>query len=52
MFVFFWILAAMGVAYAAKISGASPALWFAISMLLSPLAGVIAFWAVCRYQRR
>ena len=51
MLVFFWVLAAMGVAYWAKIHGRNPALWFTVAVLLSPPVGAIAL-AVMDRQRR
>jgi hypothetical protein len=49
MFIFLWILAAMGVAYWAKLEKRNAAIWFAIAVLLSPLVGSLALWAVDRY---
>jgi hypothetical protein len=52
MFAFFWILAAMGVAYWAKLHGRNPGFWFVFAMLLSPLVGSVALWAADRYGIR
>jgi hypothetical protein len=52
MFIFLWIFCAMGVGYWAKLDGRNPAFWFAVAVLLSPLAGSIALWAVNRYGLR
>jgi len=52
VFVFLWVLAAMGVAYWAKINGRNAAIWFAIAVLLSPLVGSIALMILDRRQRR
>ena len=49
MFFFFWILMSMGVAYAAKIQGRKPWFWFALSIVISPLGGSIALWAMNRF---
>ena len=39
MFVFLYLLAAMGVAYWAKLDGRNPTFWFAAATLLTPLGG-------------
>jgi hypothetical protein len=49
MFVFLWVLAAMGVGYAAKLSRRHPFWWFVIAVLLSPLIGAAALWTINRY---
>ena len=36
---FLWILGAMGVAYAAKLSGRTPFLWLLLGIVLTPLGG-------------
>jgi hypothetical protein len=51
MLVFFWVLAAMGVAYAAKLSHRQPFGWFVMAIALSPLVGAAALWTVNRYGR-
>jgi hypothetical protein len=51
MFVFFWVLASMGVAYWAKLEKRNPAIWFTVAVLLSPLVGSLALWAVGRFGR-
>jgi hypothetical protein len=51
MFVFFWVLASMGVAYWAKINRRNPALWFTVAVLLSPLVGAIALKLMARQRR-
>jgi hypothetical protein len=51
MFIFFWILASMGVAYWAKINSRNAALWFTIAALLSPLVGAIALKLMARQRR-
>ncbi len=52
MFVFFWILASMGVAYAAKLTMRRPFWWFMISIVLTPLGGSVLLWAVNRWNIR
>jgi hypothetical protein len=52
MLVFFYILAAIGVAYWAKLDGRNPAVWFAASILLTPLGSAIALKAMDRYLGR
>ena len=52
MFVFFWILASLGVAYWAKLAGRKWGAWFLLSMLLSPLGGSVALMLADRWQRR
>ena len=42
MFVFLYLLAAMGVAYWAKLDGRKPGIWFALAILLTPLGASIA----------
>jgi hypothetical protein len=42
MFVFLYILAAMGVAYWARLDGRSPGIWFTLAILLTPLGGSVA----------
>jgi len=52
MFIFLWILASMGVAYAAKLS-LRPALpWFIVAAILSPLVGSLLLWAANRWGIR
>jgi hypothetical protein len=48
MLVFLWILGAMGVAYAAKLQGRLPWLWFALGLVLTPLGGSVALMAITR----
>jgi len=52
MWVFLWILAAMGVAYWAKRDGRKPWFWFVLSLVISPLGGSIALWVCDRYAIR
>ena len=42
MLVFLYLLAAMGVAYWAKIHGRKPWIWFALAVGLTPLGASIA----------
>jgi tetrahydromethanopterin S-methyltransferase subunit E len=52
MFVFIWILASMGVAYAAKLSLRHPFLWFMLAAILSPLVGSVLLWGANRWNIR
>ena len=52
MFVFLWLLGAIGVAYAAKLSRRVPFWWFLIGALLSPLGGSLILWAANRWNIR
>jgi hypothetical protein len=52
MLPFFWILASMGVAYAARLSARHPFWWFMVSIILTPLVGSVALWAVNRWNIR
>ena len=49
MLLFLYLLAAMGVAYWAKLDRRNPAFWFAVAALLSPLLGSVLLWAVNKY---
>ncbi len=49
MLVFLYILAAMGVAYWAKLDGRKPWFWFVLSLVITPLVGSVALWAFGRY---
>ncbi len=51
MFVFLYVLAAMGVAYWAKLNRRSPGVWFAASLLLTPLGSSLALMVADRYGR-
>jgi hypothetical protein len=52
MFIFLWILASLGVAYAAKLSLRHPFWWFLLAISLSPLGGSILLWAANRWNVR
>jgi hypothetical protein len=52
MFIFLWILASIGVAYAAKLSARLPFLWFLLAVILSPLVGSVLLWAANRWNVR
>jgi hypothetical protein len=52
MFIFLWILASLGVAYAAKLSLRHPFWWFTLAVILSPLGGSILLWAANRWNVR
>jgi hypothetical protein len=51
MFVFFYLFAAMGVAYWAKLDGRNPAIWFAAGVVLTPIGASIALMIADRYSR-
>jgi hypothetical protein len=51
MLVFLYILAAMGVAYWAKLDKRRPGVWFVASLLLTPLGSSLALMAADRYRR-
>jgi hypothetical protein len=51
MLVFFYILAAMGVSYWAKLDGRNPIIWFAAGVVLTPLGASIALMIADRYSR-
>jgi hypothetical protein len=42
MFVFLYLLAAMGVSYWAKLDGRNPVVWFALAIVLTPLGASVA----------
>jgi hypothetical protein len=52
MLVFLWILASIGVAYGAKITGRHPFWWFMVSIILTPLVGSVLLWVVNRWNIR
>jgi hypothetical protein len=52
MFIFLWILGAIGVAYAAKLSLRHAFWWFVIAVAISPLFGSILLWAANRWKIR
>lgn len=49
MLVFFYLLAAMGVAYWARLRGRSAAVWFAAGVLMTPLVASVALMLMDRY---
>jgi hypothetical protein len=51
VWVFFYVLAAMGIAYWAKLDGRNPAIWFSAALVLTPLGGSIALMIADRYSR-
>ena len=51
MFIFFYLLAAMGVAYWAKLDGRNAALWFAAGVALTPLGASLVLGLMNRYGR-
>lgn len=52
MFIFIWILASIGVAYAARLSARHTFWWFMLSAILSPLVGSVLLWAMNRWNIR
>jgi hypothetical protein len=46
---FLWILGALGVAYAAKLSWRGPWPWFALGIVLTPLGGSLLLMAANRH---
>ena len=52
MFVFLYLLAAMGVAYWAKLDGRRPGVWFVASVTMTPLGASIALMVMDRYFSR
>jgi hypothetical protein len=49
--LFLYLLAAMGVAYWARLDGRNPAVWFVAAVALTPLGGSIALMVMDRYGR-
>jgi len=45
------MLAAMGIAYWAKLDGRNPLLWFAASVALTPIGGSVALMIADKYRR-
>ena len=52
MWIFLYLLAAMGVGYWAKLDGRRADVWFAASIVLTPLGGSLALMLMDRYFRR
>jgi hypothetical protein len=51
MLVFLYILAALGVAYWAKLDGRNPTVWLGAALLLTPLGASIALMAFDKMGR-
>jgi len=51
LYIFFNLLAAMGLAYWAKLGGRNPLIWFAASLALTPLGGSVALMIADKYRR-
>jgi hypothetical protein len=51
MLVFLYVLAAIGVAYWAKMDGRRPGVWFIASIVLTPLGSSVALMVADRYGR-
>jgi hypothetical protein len=49
--LFFYLLAALGVAYWAKLDGRSPAVWPGAAIILTPLGASLALMAFDRFGR-
>jgi hypothetical protein len=49
--VFFYLLAALGVAYWAKLDGRNPTVWLGAAIVLTPLGASIALMAFDRFGR-
>jgi hypothetical protein len=49
MWIFIYILAAMGVAYWAKLDGRNPTVWFAAALMMTPLGASIGLMVWDRY---
>jgi hypothetical protein len=52
MIVFLWVLAAMGVAYWAKLQGRNAAIWFALAIVLTPLGASVLLMLSDRFGVR
>ena len=52
MLIFLYLLAAMGVAYWAQLHGRSTALWFFLSVAITPLGGSLAMMLADRFGFR
>jgi hypothetical protein len=52
VYVFFYMLAAMGIAYWAKLDGRNPLVWFVASVALTAIGGSIALMIANRYFGR
>ena len=51
MFIFLYVLAAMGIAYWAKQDGRNPAVWFGAAVLLTPIGASLGLMIADRYSR-
>jgi hypothetical protein len=51
VWIFLYLLAAMGVSYWAKLDGRNPVIWFAAAIALTPLGASIALMIWDRYSR-
>jgi hypothetical protein len=52
VYVFFYVLVAMGIAYWAKLDGRNPGVWFGASIVLTPIGAIAALMVMERYLRR
>ena len=51
MFIFLYLLAAMGVSYWAKLDGRSPGTWLVLAIILTPLGASVAMMIRGRMER-
>jgi hypothetical protein len=51
VWIFLYLLAAMGVSYWAKMDCRNPAVWFSAALVLTPLGASIALMIADRYLR-
>jgi hypothetical protein len=52
MIIFLWVLAAMGVAYWAKVHGRKPGIWFVLAIILTPLGASVLLMLSDRFGVR
>ncbi len=51
VWIFLYVLAAMGIAYWAKLDSRNPVVWFGTSLVLTPLGASLALMMADRYSR-
>ena len=51
VWIFLYVLAAMGIAYWAKLDGRNPAVWLGAALILTPLGASLALMIAERYSR-
>jgi hypothetical protein len=52
MIIFLWVLAAMGVAYWAKVHGRKAGIWFVLAIILTPLGASVLLMLSDRFGVR